>query len=183
VTTPDSAPELALVGAHALTGTTLRAITLLGATMTMGLAAGVFALYAHTIMPGLHKTDDRTFVGAFQAIDRSIVNPWFMTTAFIGAIVFTIAAAISNRGTPAMGWIIAALALYLIAVIITIAVNVPLNDAIKAAGDPDQINVAQAREKFHESRWIAWNLVRVATTAPAFGLLTWALVLHGRVTA
>jgi uncharacterized membrane protein len=166
-----------------MTSNILRAITLIGATTTMGLAAGVFALYAHTIMPGLRTTDDRTFVGAFQAIDRSIINPWFMATAFLGALVFTIAAAIGNRGTPAMPWIIAALALYLIAVVITIAVNVPLNDAIKAAGDPDHINVAHARVKFDESRWVAWNLVRVATTTPAFGLLTWALVLHGRATA
>ena len=114
----------------------------MGATTTMGLAAGVFAFYAHTIMPGLRTTDDRTFVGAFQAIDRSIINPWFMTTAFVGALVFTIAAAIGNRGTPAMPWIIA---VYLIAaVVITIAVNVPLNDAIKAAGDPHHIDVAQA---------------------------------------
>jgi len=166
-----------------MTADLLRAITLMGGTVTMGLAAGVFALFAHTIMPGLHKTDDRTFVGAFQAIDRSIVNAWFMATAFLGALLFTIAAAISNRGTPALPWIVAALVLYLIAVVITIAVHVPLNDAIKAAGDPDHINVVQVREKFHESRWAAWNLVRVATTTPAFALLAWALVLHGRATA
>lgn len=166
-----------------MTSNILRAITLIGATTTMGLAAGVFALYAHTIMPGLHRTDDRTFVGAFQALDRAIMNPWFMITAFLGALIFTIAAAISNRSTPAIPWIVAALVLYLIAIVITIAVNVPLNDAIKAAGDPAHINVAHVREKFHETRWAAWNLVRVATTTPAFGLLTWALVLHGRATA
>ena len=57
-----------------MTADLLRAITLMGGTVTMGLAAGVFALFAHTIMPGLHKTDDRTFVGAFQAIDRSKIG-------------------------------------------------------------------------------------------------------------
>jgi hypothetical protein len=41
------------------------------------------------------------------------------------------------------------------------AINVPLNDAIKAAGDPDQINVATVRAAFHESTWAAWNYVRV----------------------
>jgi uncharacterized membrane protein len=151
--------------------------------LTMGLAAGTFLLYAHTIMPGLAKTDDRTFVGAFQHIDRAIINPWFMVTAFLGALVFTSAAAITSRGTPAMRWIIAALVLYLMTVVITMAVNVPLNDAIKAAGDPSHIDVTLVRQRFHESRWAAWNLLRVATTTPAFGLLAWALVLYGRATA
>src|SRR5919199_6083104 len=107
--------------------------------MTMGLVAGIFALYAHTIMPGLKHTDDRTFVAAFQSLDRAIVNPWFMLTAFLGALVFTLAAAVTNRGEAALPWIAVALGLYLIAFVVTIAVHVPLNDALKAAGDPGRI--------------------------------------------
>ncbi len=123
--------------------TLLRTSTLIGATLTMGLVAGAFALYAHTIMPGLRKTGDRTFVAAFGQMDRAIINPWFMITAFGGAFVLTLVAGIANRGTPALPPIAAAFGLYLVAVIITIAVNVPLNDAIKAAGDPAHIDVAQ----------------------------------------
>jgi uncharacterized membrane protein len=166
-----------------MTSTFLRLTTLLGAVLTMGMVAGTIALYAHTIMPGLRKTDDRTFVGAFQQIDRAIINPWFMIFAFGGALVLTAAAALANRGTPAFGWIAVALGLYLVCVIVTVAVNVPLNDAIKAAGDPAHINVAQVRAQFGEARWAAWNLLRVATSVPAFALLTWALVLGGRATA
>ena len=169
-----------LTGGMTLTSPLLRTTTLLGATLTMGLVAGVFALFAHTIMPGLHRTDDRTFVTAFQQIDRAIINPWFMITAFGGALVLTLAAGIANRGTPALPWIAAAFGLYLAAVVVTIAVNVPLNDAIKAAGNPAHIDVARVRAQFHEARWAAANLVRVATTTPAFGLLAWALVLRGR---
>ena len=160
--------------------TLLRTITLMGATLTMGLVAGAFALYAHSIMPGLRKTDDRTFVTAFQQTDRAIINPWFMITAFGGALVLTLVAGLANRGTPAFSWIATAFGLYLVAVVITVAVNVPLNDAIKAAGDPAHIDVAQARARFHEARWAAWNLVRVAASGPAFGLLAWGLVLCGR---
>jgi uncharacterized membrane protein len=116
-------------------------------------------------------------------MDRAIINPWFMITAFGGAFVLTLVAGIANRGTPALPWIAAAFGLYLVAVIITIAVNVPLNDALKAAGDPARIDVAQVRAQFNEARWTVWNLVRAATSVPAFGLLAWALVLCGRVTA
>jgi uncharacterized membrane protein len=162
----------------------LRAATLLGATITMGLGAGVFALFSHTIMPGLHTTDDRTFVGAFQAIDRAIINPWFMASAFVGPALLAIAATVANLGRPALPWVATALALYVITVVITIAINVPLNDALKAAGDPDRIgDLAQVRDQFNEARWAAWNLARVVTTTTAFGLLAWALVVHGRATA
>ena len=68
-----------------------------------------------------------------------------MITAFGGALVLTLVAGIANRGTPALPLIAAAFGLYLVAVIITVAVNVPLNDAIKAAGDPAHIDVAQVR--------------------------------------
>jgi uncharacterized membrane protein len=166
-----------------MTSNSVRIVTLMAATLTMGLTAGVFALYAHTIMPGLKKTDDHTFVEAFQQIDRAIINPWFMVTAFGGALVLTLAAAIANRGTTALPLIAAAFALYLVAVIVTIGVEVPLNDAIKAAGNPDNIDVAKVRVQFNEARWSAWNLVRVLATVPAFGLLSWALVLYGRASA
>jgi uncharacterized membrane protein len=158
----------------------LRAGTLLAATLTMGLIAGTFVLYAHTVMPGLRATDDRTFVSAFQSMDRAIVNPWFMVTAFGGALVSSVAAAIANRGSTAFPWVMAAVGLYVVAVVITVAVNVPINDALKAAGDPAHIDVAQARAAFDESRWAAWNLLRVVTTVPAFALLAWSLVLFGQ---
>jgi uncharacterized membrane protein len=147
----------------------------------MGLVTGAFALYAHTIMPGLKQTDDRTFVAAFQAMDRAIINPWFMLTAFIGALLLTIAAALTNLGRDPFPWVAVALGLYVIAFVITLAVNVPLNDALKAAGDPDRIgDLAAVRERFHEARWAAWNIVRTVASAGAFVSLAWALVVYGR---
>jgi uncharacterized membrane protein len=86
----------------------------------MGLVSGAFVLYAHAIMPGLKKTDDRT-----------------------------------------------------------IAVHVPLNDALKAATDP---NLAAVRDRFNEARWAGWNIVRAVTSTAAFACLAWALVVYGRST-
>jgi len=146
---------------------------LIAATVLTGMAAGAMALYAHTIMPGLKETDDRTFVGAFQSMDRAIINPWFMT-AFFGALALIGAAAVlhlSPGRRPVLPWLVAAFILYLIAVIITMAVNVPLNDALKAAGDPSRIDVAHARAAFNESKWAAWNYARTITTLSAFVIL------------
>lgn len=159
---------------------TFRAISLLAATLTMGLVSGAFLLYQHTVMPGLHKADDKTFVTAFQNMDRAIINPWFMIFGFVGALVFTIVAGIANLGRSALPWIAVAFVLYLIAFIVTIAVNVPLNDALKAAGDPNTIDVAAARAAFDEAKWTTFNLIRTLTSIPAFALLAWALMIHGK---
>ena len=167
-----------------MTSTTLRAVTLLGATMTMGFAAGSFVLFAHTIMPGLRATDDRTFVGAFQQIDKAVNNPLFFLT-LMGALVLTGVAALlyrSDGGSALVPWLAVAFVLYLAVFVITIAVHVPLNDDIKAAGDPAKIqNLAGVRAAFHEDRWNAWNVGRAVLCTAAFGCLLWALVLHGRI--
>jgi uncharacterized membrane protein len=144
--------------------------------------AGVFGLYAHTIMPGLGNTDDRTFVGGFHAIDRAIINAWFIPV-FFGALILTAAAAALSIGEgrrDVLAWAVAALVLYLPVVVITMRVNVPLNDAIKAAGDPDRIgDLAAVRRDFDESRWRRWNLFRAPASTAAFGSLAWALVEYG----
>jgi len=161
-------------------------LTLLAATLTMGLTAGVFGDWAHTIMPGLGTTDDRTFVGAFQALDRAILNP-LSTLTFMGALVFTgVAAVLYRRGDnrSVLVWVALAFGLYLAAFVITMAVHEPLNYVLRAAGDADRIaGVAAVRDAFHETRWVAWHIVRTIATTAAFGCLAWALVLHGRATA
>jgi hypothetical protein len=48
---------------------------------------------------------------------------------------------------------------------------------------PDGIaDLSAVRGAFHETRWIAWNVVRAIVSTVAFGCLAWALVLHGRTT-
>jgi uncharacterized membrane protein len=162
----------------------LGAAALVAATITMGVMAGVFQLYSYTVMPGLGRTDDRTFVGAFQALDRAIINPLFMAN-FLGALVFTALAAVLHTGDDerdVLPWIAAAFVLYLVTFVITIGVNVPMNDRIKAAGNPDRIaNLAEVRRQFDEAKWRRWNLVRSVLTTVAVGCLAWALVEHGRI--
>ncbi len=158
----------------------LRVASLLAATMVTGLMAGVYGIYSNAFMPGLAKTDDKTFVGAFQAVDRAILNPVFLLLGFLGAAVFTVLAGLLSLKEEALPWIAVAFVLYLITMIVTIAVNVPMNDALKAAGDPDTIDVAAARAAFDETKWQAFNLVRVILSTIAFALLAWSLYLTGK---
>lgn len=159
----------------------LRTVVLLLATVSMGLVAGVFDTFRHAVMPGLARADDHTFVGAFQQIDRSIVNPWFMVSEFLGALVLTGVAGVLQLGRAPFWWIAAAFVLYLAAVVITIGVNVPLNDALKAAGDPATLpDLAGVRARFDEARWRRFNAFRVVASIIPAGLLAWALVVQGQ---
>jgi uncharacterized membrane protein len=142
----------------------VQAVALLAATLTAGLMAGVYGIFALAIMPGLRATDDGTFVAAFHAIDRAILNPLFMLW-FFGPLLFAVVAALF--GGDALPWIVAAAVLSLAVVVITFAVHLPLNDAITAG-----------REQFHEARWVAWNVARAVLSTAAFASLAWALVVQ-----
>lgn len=157
-----------------------QATTLMAATITMGIAAGVYMLYTFAIMPGLSRTDDRTFVGAFQQIDRAIVGP-FLLIFFIGPLGFAAAAAFnfSDGDRTTLGLIAGAIVLQVVMAGITLRVNVPLNNGIKGAGDPGRIDVAAVRARFNEKKWVRWNTVRALAATVAFGFLAWALVLYG----
>ena len=117
---------------------TIQSITLIAATITTGLVAGLLGAFACAVMPALRGTDDRTFVDVMQRINVAIINPAFMT-AFVGGLAFTIAATVAHVGEDersVLPWIIAGVILYVVVLVITGVVNVPLNDELTAAGDP-----------------------------------------------
>jgi uncharacterized membrane protein len=162
--------------------TILRGGTLVAAAITLGLSAGLFYTYSASVMLGLGRSDDRTFVQAMQNINVAIVNPWFMAH-FLGALVLTALTAalhVPRDGRPALPWILAALALYLVAVVVTFAVNVPLNNQLEAARGVDTADgLAAARAQF-ETAWVRWNIVRSAASTGALGCIVWALVRFGQ---
>ncbi|MFC5748311.1 DUF1772 domain-containing protein [Actinomadura rugatobispora] len=159
----------------------LSTVSLIAATLTTGMVAGLMADWAYTILPGLGRSSDRTFVEAVQQLNRAIQNGWFFLS-FLGAILFGgLAAYLAWRGhgRDALPWIIAGLALYLVTFVITFAANIPLNERIDKAGDPARIKDLAAVRADFESTWMAWHIVRTLANIAAFACLAWALVIHG----
>lgn len=156
---------------------------LVAATITAGLMAGLFAAFSYAIMPGLAKASDAAFVDGMQRINVAILNGWF-GVCFGGALVFSVLAAVLHLGgdrRSVLPWVVAGAALYLVVLVVTFAVNVPLNDRLDAAGDPARIaDLHAVREQF-EAVWVRWNVVRTVACTLAFACLTWALALHGRL--
>ncbi|GGK60211.1 anthrone oxygenase family protein [Nocardia camponoti] len=159
----------------------LRISALALAVLSTGLTAGVFYAYAISVMPALARTDARTLVDVMQKVNVVIINPWFML-AFMGTVGFTLLALLTNLGAPQRKTLILvaiALALNVIAFGVTAGANVPLNDALAAAGDPAAVpDLATVRADF-EAAWVRWNIVRAVVHTVAFAVLCGALVTAG----
>jgi uncharacterized membrane protein len=158
-------------------------IVLGAAVIAMGLVAGLYFFSAIAVMPALTAADDRTLVDAMQQMIVKIENPAFFLV-FLGAPTLAAVALVQARRSDSpktAGWIVAGLALYAVMVVVTFVIHIPLNEDLKQAGDPARIeNLAAVRDDF-VTPWVAWDIVRTLASTAAFGSLTWALVLRGRM--
>jgi len=152
--------------------TSTRGSVLLAATVVAGLQAGTYFTWATGVMPGLAKVDDRTFVSAMQQMNIAIVNPIFIAT-FLGAPLLA-GAAIAVSGPAARPWAIAATALAVGTLVISFAGNIPLNDALEAAGPVDKIKDLAAVRADFESLWVRLNIARTFTSTGALAALAMA---------
>ncbi|MGX1369673.1 putative membrane protein [Streptomyces canus] len=143
------------------------------ATVATGLIAGTFYVFACAVMPALSRSDDRVYVQVMRDINEVIQNPVFFLS-FLGAPVLTAVAAWQARGRGRRGWVWTALLASALAFLVTVAFNVPLNDALAGTG-----SYGALREEF-EDPWVAWNVVRAVLLTVSLGCLTRALMLDGR---
>ena len=154
----------------------MRTATLLAATVTTGVVAGLFYAFSICVMPGLRGTDDRTFVDVMQRVNVAILNGWF-ALCFGGALVCTGAAVVQSLSRRGEVWpVAAALTLYVVVLAITFAVNVPLNNRLQAAGAPAGLSDPAAVRAAFEDLWVRWNVVRAVVSTAAFACLCWSLL-------
>lgn len=155
-----------------------RLASLIAATLTTGLMAGLFFAFDVSVMPALGRSDDRTLIAVMQRVNTAIVNGWFML-AFLGALLFTgIALALhlpaGRHGVlpPLAG----ALACYVLALLVTGRVNIPLNNALEAAGPVERIADPAAVRRAFEVKWVPANRLRTALCTAALACQAWALL-------
>lgn len=151
------------------------------ATVVTGLMAGFFFAYACSVMVGLARTGDRTFIEAMQWINATVRNAAF-GPAFFGALALTVAAALVTvvRRHPARRWVVTAAVLYAGAFVVTMAFAVPLNDQLAAAGPAAALTDAAEVREAYEDPWVRWNLIRTALNTAALVALVTALLRHRR---
>ena len=152
------------------------AITFIAA-IGSGLMAGLFFAYSNSVMPSLAQVPVPQGVLALNTINTVIQNPLFLSI-FMGTALlalFLVLAALFGWGVARPSWVLIGAALYVIGnIVVTMAINVPMNDAL-AATAPDSQAAAQLWATYLD-RWVFWNHVRAFACTGALAAFIAALM-------
>ncbi len=155
---------------------TLFALTLVAA-LGCGLLAGMVYAFSSAVMKALGRLPAAQGIAAMQSINTTVINPWFLG-AFFGPVPICIAVGILSAlewEEPTVFFQLAGSFLYLVgAVLVTIAFNVPRNDAL-AAVDPDSSDGENYWRRYLVE-WTTWNHVRTVAALAAAASLTIAAI-------
>ena len=144
-----------------------------GVTLGGGLVGGVFFAFSTFVMNGLARLPSAQGIAAMQAINVTAVTPLFMTALFgTGALCLVLTGcALWRWQQTGSAYLLAGSLLYLIgAVLVTMAFNVPLNNALARVA-ADSPAGAQLWANYLVT-WTRWNHVRtIASLAAAAALM------------
>ena len=138
-------------------------------------SSGVLLAFSSFVMAGLARISAPAGIAAMQAINVTVINPLFMGVYFGTGLLCAIAAVLVWRGAPGVtpSLVYAAAVIYIFGVLgVTIAFNVPMNDAL-AQVDANSAEAA-AYWRTYLSQWTNWNHLRCAAAAVSAALMMWA---------
>jgi uncharacterized membrane protein len=138
------------------------------ATIGCGLVAGVFFAFSTFVMPALARLQPDRGIVAMQSIGITAINPLFMLALFgtAGACILLIIALLPKWHQPSAACLLIGSLLYLVGTVgVTIAFNVPLNDAL-AKVDPDSVDGAKLWDTYLVT-WTFWNHIRTVAAIVA----------------
>lgn len=145
-----------------------------------GLLAGLFYGYQCSVINGLGRLGNREYLLAFQHVNSAILNPVFFLS-FIGSLIVMIVTTMvmyRSGNTALFPYLLAATAIYAIGVFgITIACNVPLNNAVAALNIQAATSEEIGRMRLgFEAKWNKWHLIRTVASTISFAILVLPLI-------
>ena len=151
-------------------GSVVRSLALVGATLTTGLISGFFYAYACAVKRGLALLPDAQYVAAMQAINATVRNGVFAFSFFGAALFLILAVVVHVPRLRSRRFVLISLACPLYVAggfVLTLGVNVPMNEALARAGSNASPEVlARAREAY-EDPWNFWNGMRTVCSSLA----------------
>lgn len=151
------------------------------AALGCGAMGGVFFAFSTFVMRGLGRLPAPQGIAAMQSINVTAVTPPFMLALFgtAAACVAVVISSWSRWGEPGTAAGLTGSLLYLVGtILVTIAFNVPRNDALAAVAAHGAEGARQWADYLRT--WTAWNHVRTVAAIAAAVLITWSLVVDGR---
>ena len=152
-------------------------VLILCTALGSGLMADVFFAFSTFVMRALARLQPAHVIRAMQEINRTVINPWFLG-AFLGTAACCLVLGISALWTwPRLDAVYVGIgsALYLVGTfLVTVALNVPMNDALEVT-EPDDRESADAWDDYL-LRWTFWNHVRTAAALMGAAAFTLALL-------
>lgn len=144
------------------------------AVLFTGAIFGFFFAWVCSTMWGLDTTDPKVAIAAMQAMNASVRNAVF-APAFFGTPLVLLAAAVANwQIRPAAYAFLAGALVYLLGgLILTMAINVPMNEALARITIPDDPQQAAAIWAEYSGRWQLWNQIRTVASGVALLLAAW----------
>ena len=163
--------------------THLVTFAIIASLLMTGAIFGFFYAWVCSVMWGLDAADPRVAISAMQAVNASIRNAVF-ATAFFGTPVMLLVTAIlvwarSRAGALAFG--LAALVYLGGGLIVTLAVNVPMNEALARVEVPQSVTAAREIWEAYSGPWQAWNLARTVVSGTALTLAAWGAIVVARL--
>jgi uncharacterized membrane protein len=141
-----------------------------------GLTAGVLFAFSSFVMNALARLPPAQGIAAMQSINVAVINPSFFGVFFGTAVLclYLAGRSLLSWDQPGAPLVLAGSLLYILGtIVVTIAFNVPLNDAL-AAVKPESAEGATLWAAYL-SRWTAWNHVRTLAALAAAALFVIAL--------
>ncbi len=141
-------------------------IVLILAATAAALMAGLFYSWSCSVVPGLAKLSDANYLASMQAMNKAILNPVFFSSFFGTLLLLPISTFIHyNCGDSQTSILLLSAAIvYAVGVFgITVAGNVPLNDAIAAFNlEGASADAMAAQRNAFEAKWNMLNNIRTA---------------------
>jgi len=158
-------------------------IAALLALLLSGAIFGFFYAWVCSTMWGLDAADPRVAIRAMQAMNDSVRNAVFAPAFFGTPFALGLAAWLCRRdgvNGAAMVFGVAALVYFFGGMVLTLMVNVPMNEALAVQDVPEDIEAARAIWQGYSPRWQVFNILRTVVSGVALLLAGWGLMLLGR---
>lgn len=145
---------------------------------------GFFYAWVCSTMWGLDAADPAVAIAAMQAMNASVRNAVFFPAFFLTLLVLLIAALLARHERRSIAFYAfgaAALTYLCGGLILTMMINVPMNEALAFVTIPGDTQAARDIWEAYSAPWQVWNITRTVFSGIALLLTGYGLIhLHRR---